>query len=83
MSEHEMGMDMDISKLKTAKTFDRAFIEMMVPHHQGAIRMASHEFSSGSNPEITALAKRITASQTSQIKQMKLWYSSWYHSQLG
>ena len=45
MSEHEMGMDMDISKLKTAK--------------------------------------RITASQTAQIKQMKQWYLSWYNSQLG
>jgi len=83
MSEHEMGMDMDISKLKTAKPFDKAFIEMMVPHHAGAIRMADHQLARGSNPEITALAKRITASQTVQIKQMKQWYSSWYRSQLG
>ncbi len=83
MSEHEMGMDMDISKLKTAKPFDRAFIEMMVPHHEGAIRMANHQLARGSNPEITALAKRITASQTAQIKQMKQWYLSWYNSQLG
>ena len=29
MSKHEMGMDMDISKLKSAKPFDKAFIEMM------------------------------------------------------
>jgi uncharacterized protein (DUF305 family) len=82
MSQHEMGMDMDVSKLKTAKPFDKAFIEMMVPHHEGAIRMASHELKRGSNPEITDLAKRITASQTAQIKQMKQWYQAWYHRPL-
>ena len=35
MSTSEMGMDMDVSKLKSAKPFDKAFIEMMVPHHEG------------------------------------------------
>jgi len=83
MSDHEMGMDMDVSELKAANPFDKAFIEMMVPHHEGAIRMASHELSRGSNPEIRSLAKRIIASQTEQIKQMRQWYSSWYGKTLG
>ena len=63
MSDHEMGMDMDSSELKAAKPFDKRFIEMMVPHHEGAIRMANHELARGSNPEIRSLAKRIIASQ--------------------
>ena len=83
MSDHEMGMDMDVSELKAANPFDKTFIEMMVPHHEGAIRMASHELSRGSNPEIRSLAKRIIASQTEQIKQMREWYSSWYGKTLG
>ena len=78
MSEHEMGMDMDPTELKTAKPFDKAYIAMMVPHHEGAIRMANHELSKGSNPEIKALAKRIISSQTVQIQQMKQWYQDWY-----
>jgi len=82
MSQHEMGMDMDVSKLKTAKPFDKAFIEMMVPHHEGAITMAKHELSRGSDSQIQALAERIIASQTLQIKQMKQWYQEWYGQQL-
>ncbi|MCX6393379.1 MAG: DUF305 domain-containing protein [Solirubrobacterales bacterium] len=82
MSQHEMGMDMDISKLKSAKPFDKAFIEMMVPHHEGAILMAKHELARGSNADIRALGKRIIASQTEQIKQMKQWYQAWYNKQL-
>ena len=82
MSKQEMGMDMDISKLKSAKPFDKAFIEMMVPHHEGAILMATHELARGSNPEIRSLGKRIIASQTEQIRQMKQWYQAWYHTQL-
>lgn len=83
MSDHEMGMDMDVSELRAAKPFDKRFIEMMVPHHEGAILMANHELSRGSNPEIRSLAKRIIASQTEQIKQMRQWYSSWYAKTLG
>jgi len=82
MSKHEMGMDMDTSKLKSAKPFDKAFIEMMIPHHEGAILMAKHELARGSNADIRALGNRIIASQTEQIKQMKRWYQAWYHTQL-
>jgi uncharacterized protein (DUF305 family) len=83
MSKHEMGMDMDPDELKTANPFDKAFIEMMVPHHQGAILMANHELSRGSDPQIRALAKSIIASQTLQINQMKQWYQAWYGSPLS
>lgn len=83
MSKHEMGMDMDPADLKAAKPFDKAFIEMMVPHHQGAIRMAKHELSRGSDPQIRALANRIIASQSKQIEQMKQWYRAWYGSPLS
>ena len=78
MSDHEMGMDMDPNDLKTAKPFDKAFIEMMVPHHQGAIRMANHELSRGSDPQIRSLANSIIKSQSAQIKQMQQWYLAWY-----
>jgi uncharacterized protein (DUF305 family) len=83
MSKHEMGMDMNISDLKSAKPFDKSFIEMMVPHHEGAILMANHELGRGSDPQIRALAKRIIASQTLQISQMKQWYRAWYGSPLS
>src|SRR5215208_2404383 len=40
MDADHMGMDGDMAGLETAKPFDREFIDMMIPHHQGAIRMA-------------------------------------------
>ena len=82
MSTSEMGMDMDVSKLKSAKPFDKAFIEMMVPHPEGAILMANHELARGSNSEIRALGRRIIRSQSAQMKQMRTWYRTWYHHQL-
>lgn len=68
--EHEMGMDMDMNELKTAKPFDRAFIDMMVPHHQGAIRMARVELAKGQSKDAMTLAKQIIAAQTREINAM-------------
>jgi uncharacterized protein (DUF305 family) len=70
LAEHEMGMDTDMSKLESAKPFDRAFIDMMVPHHQGAIRMARVELAKGSNAEAKQLAKDIVAAQAREINAM-------------
>ena len=68
--EHQMGMDGDMSKLKTAKPFDRAFIDMMIPHHQGAIRMARAELAKGSNVKTKQLATQIIAAQAREIRAM-------------
>ncbi len=67
---HAMGMDMDVSQLEQAKPFDRAFIDMMIPHHQGAIRMARVELAKGSNPQAKRLATQIIAAQTKEIVAM-------------
>jgi uncharacterized protein (DUF305 family) len=73
-----MGMDTDDASLKTAMPFDRAFIDMMRPHHQGAVTMARIELAKGGAPTVKALARRIIAAQTKEIAQMKLWRSQWY-----
>lgn len=70
IAEHEMGMDADVSRLQTAKPFDRVFIDMMVPHHQGAIRMARVELAKGSNAEAKQLATDIVAAQAREIRAM-------------
>src|SRR5690554_3663017 len=43
MDESMMGMDMDMTSLENAEPFDREFIDQMIAHHQGAIRMARVE----------------------------------------
>ena len=78
ISMDEMGMDMSMSELEDAEPFDRAFIDAMVPHHQGAIRMARAELAKGTNPELKALAKEIVAAQEREIDQMNAWREEWY-----
>lgn len=73
-----MGMSMDESSLKTADPFDKAFVDMMIPHHRGAIRMARAELADGASPEAKELAEAIIAAQTREIGQMNDWRKTWY-----
>lgn len=73
-----MGMEMDTASLKTASPFDKAFIQMMSPHHTGAIAMAKIELAKGQDPKVKALATRIIAAQTKEIAEMKSWLAKWY-----
>jgi len=72
VAEHQMGMETDLGELRKAKPFDRAFIDMMVPHHQGAIRMARVEQEKGADGEAKQLAKNIIAAQTREINAMNI-----------
>jgi uncharacterized protein (DUF305 family) len=80
MSESEMGMDMDPAELETAKPFDRAFIDAMVPHHEGAIAMAKELLESGEQPALRKMAEDIIDAQTKEIAQMREWRKAWYGS---
>ena len=71
LASHEMGMGHDQGMLETAKPFDPAFVKMMVPHHEGAIRMARIELEKGSDPELKTLAREIVAAQEREIALMR------------
>jgi uncharacterized protein (DUF305 family) len=73
-----MGMSMDTGKLKTAEPFDRAFIDMMLPHHQGAIVMSRIELDRGADGEAKKLAEEIIAAQSREIEQMNGWREDWF-----
>lgn len=78
MSMSDMGMRMDNAMLKTAKPFDRAFVDMMVPHHQGAIRMARVELAKGKNGALRKLATSIISAQTREINAMNAFRTKSY-----
>lgn len=80
MSDHEMGMDGDMGALAKAEPFDKAFLEMMIPHHEGAVRMARMQLKDGKLPQLDAMAKAIISSQTAEIDQMRRWLKQWYPS---
>jgi len=73
-----MGDVTDISTLSSAQSFDKEFIEQMIPHHQMAIMMANMVLAGSSRPEIQELAKGIIISQTKEIQSMHDWYKLWY-----
>ena len=78
VAEHEMGMGEDASMLEDAKPVDREFIDMMIPHHQGAIRMARAELETGQNHELKALAEAIVDAQAKEIDEMNTWRVEWF-----
>jgi uncharacterized protein (DUF305 family) len=71
-------MDDDASMLEDAKPFDREFIDMMIPHHQGAIRMARVELEKGENRELKELAESIIDAQAKEIDEMNTWRVEWF-----
>jgi uncharacterized protein (DUF305 family) len=74
----EMGMDMDMDELDGAKPFDRKFIDMMITHHQGAIRMARAELAKGTSAQLRKIARAIVSAQKHEITQLNTWRKAWY-----
>ena len=64
--EGQMGGDPDID-----------FIEMMIPHHQGAIDMAKEALQQAKHPEIKQLAQNIINAQRAEIQKMNEWKAAW------
>ena len=73
-----MGMMMDPQVLANREPFDKAFIDAMVPHHQGAIEMAQVASEKSENLRIKELAGNIIVAQKQEIEQMKQWRKEWY-----
>jgi uncharacterized protein (DUF305 family) len=73
-----MGMMMNPERLAHSESFDRAFIDAMIPHHQSAIEMAQVAYEKSENPRIKELAKNIVSAQQREIEQMKQWRKEWY-----
>jgi uncharacterized protein (DUF305 family) len=57
--------------IKPSGDVDRDFVEMMVPHHQGAVDMAQAELRYGHNEQLRRLAREIVANQQQEIMVMR------------
>jgi len=78
LSAAEMGVHEETGALETARPFDREFIDMMVPHHQGAIRMARIELERGEDEHLKGIAEAIITAQSGEIEVMNEWRRDWY-----
>jgi uncharacterized protein (DUF305 family) len=79
MGMHDMMAEMTIAlEGKTGDDFDRAFLEEMIVHHEGAVEMAEMVEKSAKHQEIKDMSKAIISAQTAEIAQMKGWLRVWY-----
>src|SRR6266542_6340645 len=61
-----------------APAFDEQFIDMMVPHHEGALAMARLAQERAERPEVRQLAEDILRSQDAEISRMRQWRREWF-----
>jgi uncharacterized protein (DUF305 family) len=73
LSENSAAMNKMMADMtvKPSGDVDRDFVEMMVPHHQGAVDMAKAELKYGHNEQLRRLAQEIVANQQRQIMVMR------------
>lgn len=57
----------------TYNLIDATFVRMMIAHHRQAIEMADLAPGRAANPELLALAERISAAQKPEIDVMRAW----------
>jgi uncharacterized protein (DUF305 family) len=68
----------NITALRTANNFDRAFLEQMIPHHQMGVMMASMAQINTQHAELRELQQAMVRAQSEEIAQMQQWYRQWY-----
>ena len=78
-----MGMGSSMDQMmgsmneKSGYDFDKAFIDAMIVHHEGAIKMAQQAEHRAQHQEIKDLSGNIISAQTAEIEQMKQWKKDW------
>ncbi|CAA9492504.1 MAG: hypothetical protein AVDCRST_MAG17-858 [uncultured Solirubrobacterales bacterium] len=73
LSAQQAGMNhMDgANTIRGKKPFDRAFVDEMIPHHQGAMRMAEAVLAKTDDPRLRSLGEGIIAAQRKEVGEMK------------
>ena len=59
-------------------SYDDRFIDLMIPHHQGAVAMARDARTKAVHPELRAFADSVVAMQEREIRQLEEWRRAWY-----
>ena len=81
LSAEEAGMAQSaemMDMLREANPFDRAFVDEMVPHHTGAVKMAKAVLKETEDAETRKLAEGIVSAQEREIKEMNAFRTKEY-----
>lgn len=63
--------------------YDARLIDMMIPHHEGAVMMLKDAQTKSTHPEMKAMAAKMIAQQQKEIVQLKKWRDAWYGAPTG
>src|SRR3984893_11053365 len=74
LAENDAAMTkmMAAMEIKPSGDVDRDFVDMMAPHHQGAVDMAQAELRYGHNEQLRRIAQEIVVTQQQEIAAMRL-----------
>lgn len=72
-----MGDEMKKFEAASGKEFDLMFLDMMTPHHAGAVAMAKDALAKAEHQEIKTLSNNVIKAQEAEIKQMADWKAKW------
>ena len=73
MAMSMMDISPDHMQKMTGAAFDRMFVDMMIPHHEGAVTMARDALAKSQRPEVKKLVQEIIDAQQREIEMMKRW----------
>lgn len=64
----------ELASLETLEgtDFDRAFLTLMIRHHEGAVAMATAEGRAGTSARVRAMADAVVRVQTDQLDRMRV-----------
>jgi uncharacterized protein (DUF305 family) len=71
--------DQMVEQLGSAdENYDKRFIDMMIPHHEGAVKMAEHALEHSQREELKEMARKMIDGQKQEIEQLKQMRAEWY-----
>ena len=74
-----MMNEMMVQKLGDGdQEYEKRFIDMMIPHHEGAILMAKDALKDAKRKEIRDMAEEMIKTQQEEIKKLKQLRATWY-----
>jgi uncharacterized protein (DUF305 family) len=63
---------------KVGDDFDKAFLQEMIVHHEGAVAMAEKVLEVSKKEELRSLATDIITAQNKEIEMMATWLATWF-----
>ena len=71
-----MSMDMSHMQTSSGHAFDMMFVDMMIPHHKGAIEMSRDALQKAQRQELKDFAQETIDKQEKEITELEAWKKS-------